>query len=146
VKTVSVIFRRNHTLGSILLRVAMWSKWAHCGVIHGNEVIEASAVGGVVRTPYDAFIKNSSCHEIVGFYLQDAVADAVVQNMLSQLGKPYDWTGILGIAFRQRNWHDKDKWSCAELVAWAFEKAGRPLVRAGSWRVNPQQIYLPIFG
>lgn len=146
-KTIRVIFRRNHTLGSILLRVAMWSKWAHCGVIYQDTVIEASALyGGVVQTPYDEFIKNSSKYEIVDFIVKDAVADRVISNMLSQLGKKYDWSGILGIAFRKRNWHDKEKWSCAEFVAWAFEKAGRALVRGDSWRVNPQQIYYPIFG
>lgn len=39
-----------------------------------------------------------------------------------QLGKPYDWSAILGFAFN-RNWRDPRKWYCSELQAAAMEYA-----------------------
>lgn len=56
---------------------------------------------------------------------------------LNQVGKPYDWAGVLGYALRRR-WQDKDAWFCSELVAFAFRGAGYPLLRANdAWRITP---------
>jgi hypothetical protein len=52
----------------------------------------------------------------------------------SQLGKPYDWRGALGIGANRRNWRQEDRWFCFELVAAASEYGGVPLVRKeASW-------------
>lgn len=62
----------------------------------------------------------------------------------SQIGKPYDWPGVLGIGFR-RNWQESDAWFCSELVAWAFGVSGSPLFRTEHWRITPQTIYAPVW-
>lgn len=121
----------------------MWSKYGHCGVLHEDGVIEASAFKGVVVTPYDEFLTASTRYEVINIPAKDP--EAVIAKMLTQVGKPYDWGGIFGIILRQRNWHDEGSWTCSELVAWAFEEAGQVLFRINSWRVKPQDIYLPIF-
>ena len=63
----------------------------------------------------------------------------------TQLGKPYDFSAIAGIA-TDRNWHDEKRWFCSELVAVAFEKIGRPLLstRPSSvpWRVTPRDLLM----
>ncbi len=46
---------------------------------------------------------------------------------LTQLGKPYDFTAIAGIALN-RNWREDDSWFCSELVAAAFEQTPGPLL------------------
>ena len=58
----------------------------------------------------------------------------------SQIGKPYDWTGIVAFV-ADRNWRDPGHWFCSELVAWCFEQAGVPLLRvAGADKVTPRDL------
>jgi uncharacterized protein YycO len=57
----------------------------------------------------------------------DAVLAEALKWALTQIGKPYDWTAIYGMAFR-RDWHEDSKWFCSEFVEGAFDAAGYPLV------------------
>ena len=60
--------------------------------------------------------------------------------LLEQIGKPYDWTAVLGLVMN-RNWRQTDRWFCSELVAWAFEKAGTPLLRVdNNDKVTPRDL------
>ncbi|KAG0188260.1 hypothetical protein DFQ28_005152 [Apophysomyces sp. BC1034] len=60
----------------------------------------------------------------------------------SQIGKPYDYTAILGLGLR-RDWQQDDAWFCSESVAWAFDSAGHPLFRPDSLRrVTPQHLWM----
>jgi hypothetical protein len=55
-------------------------------------------------------------------------ADAIVAAATSQLGKPFDSRSLKGFLSAKfpgiRDWRDPDSWFCAELVVWAFERAG----------------------
>ena len=46
-----------------------------------------------------------------------------------QLGKPYDWLGILGFPLRNWKLESKNKWFCSELVFTAFKQAGVELLK-----------------
>ena len=46
-----------------------------------------------------------------------------------QLGKPYDWLGILGFPLRSLKLERKDRWFCSELVFTAFKQAGVELLK-----------------
>lgn len=60
----------------------------------------------------------------------------------TQIGKPYDWSGIVGLVAR-RDWHNPGRWFCSELVAAAFEQAGRPLLNVQQLdRVTPRDLSL----
>lgn len=63
----------------------------------------------------------------------------------TQIGKPYDFSAILGMALN-RNWRDEDRWFCSELVAAAFEHAGTPLLSTrqsvGVYRITPRDLLL----
>lgn len=74
-------------------------------------------------------------------FLVDA-PDSVIDYAIEQLGKPYDWPGILNFVTRNRNWEDTDSWFCSELVAYAFKKAGHPLIRADTYRITPGNILM----
>lgn len=139
--TVQVVFSRNHTPGSILLRAALWSPWSHCALVDGDTVIEAAAFRGVRERPLHDFMADATKAAVLSL---PGDPGAVIAAARSQLGKPYDWLGVAGIGFRRR-WQDEDAWFCSELVAWAFEVAGAPLFRTGYWRVTPQTIYAPIW-
>lgn len=68
--------------------------------------------------------------------------EKAVDAACSQVGKPYDWTAIAGLVMR-RDWRETDSWFCSELVAWACEQAGTPLLRANRLnRITPGQIAL----
>jgi hypothetical protein len=52
-------------------------------------------------------------------------ADAFIQNMVSQLGKPFDPEALLRVVdLNRQDWRQRDKWFCSELVTWALEEAG----------------------
>lgn len=44
----------------------------------------------------------------------------------SKLGKPYDYTGILGLGVN-RDWQENDRWFCSEDVADTLKRAGLQL-------------------
>jgi len=46
-----------------------------------------------------------------------------------QIGKPYDWLGILGFVFFNPNLESKNRWFCSELVFTAFKQAGVELLK-----------------
>lgn len=139
-RAVQVVFTRRRSVGSLLLRTFLWSGWSHCAIISGASAIEAAAFGGVRVRSLDALLGEASRSEIVEIPAADP--DAVIVAALSQVGKPYDVPGVLGIGFRRR-WQDADSWFCSELVAWAFEAAGAPLFRVEAWRITPRDVYLP---
>lgn len=138
---IGVVFSRRHHIGTIVLRAFLWSKWSHCAIIDGDEVIEAAAPDGVRTRPLAELIAESSLYEIVYFPARDPAA--VIAAARAQIGAPYDWGGVVGIGFRRR-WQADDSWFCSELIAAAFEHAGEPIVRGAASRITPRDLYLPV--
>ena len=138
--SVQIIFTRSHAIGSLLLRTALWSPWSHCAIVDGEEVIEAAAFGGVRARPLADMLADATK---MAFVTLPGDEHAVIAAARSQIGKPYDWAGVLGFGFRRR-WQDDDAWFCSELVAWAFAEAGTPLFREHAWRITPRDIYIPL--
>lgn len=66
----------------------------------------------------------------------------VLDYALNELGKPYDWKGVLNFITHKRNWQEDDRWFCSELVAYAFKRAGRPIINNDSYRVTPGDLLL----
>lgn len=138
--TVTVIFSRRHHLGSVLLRWWMYSRFSHCAfVTPEGTVIEATAHGVQERT-LESFLGETSEHELVE--IPCANPAQVIAIARQQLGKPYDWWGILGFWFR-RDLQRDDAFVCSELIAWCFQEAGYPLFRRQAWRISPETLYLP---
>jgi uncharacterized protein YycO len=139
---VLLLFCRRRRLGSVLLRAALWSAWSHCALVDGDHAIEAAAGVGVRRRSLQALLQEASEFAFVRVPCADPAA--VIAAATTQLGKRYDWLGLLGIGLRRR-WQRDDAWFCSELVAWAFEAAGHPLVRVRAWRITPRDLYLPLW-
>lgn len=138
-----LIFSRSHGVFSPLVRAVTWSDWSHCGILTKDNTVVESAfkLGGVVETPYALFTERVDSYTIVEMDCRDA--QAIIDAARSQIGKPYDWTGLFGILFHNRNWQEEDKWWCSELIAWAFEQAGEPLFTPETRiRISPQHIYM----
>lgn len=141
-RTVRFVFTRRRAIGSLLLRTVMWSAWSHCALIDDDHVIEAAFGHGVRRRPLDELLDEASEFEIVEIPVGSPTA--VLAAARTQIGKPYDWRGVLGIAARRR-WQDTDSWFCSEFIAWACARGGTPLVRVDAWRIRPDHLYVPIF-
>ena len=67
---------------------------------------------------------------------------SIIDIAMTQAGKPYDWAGIFGLVFRNRNWESDDKWFCSELVAWSFKQGGYPLLNENSYRITPRDLLI----
>lgn len=135
---VRVIFSRRHHPGSVGLRLFMWSPWSHCGIIDGDNVIQATTSHGVCITPMAEFTLLASEWSIVEFEADEV---ATIKAARNQLYKPYDWKGCAGIFFH-REWNEDDAWFCSELVAWALEQGGLKLFREDARRITPQHLWM----
>lgn len=138
---VRLLFSTTENPFSSLIRAATWSRWSHVAIIEdGDTVIEAAALHGVRRVTFVDAINRAKDAALVE--LRSADPAAVIAAAASQIGKPYDYTAILGIGL-QRDWQEDDAWFCSELIAWAFDAAGQPLFRPDCMRrVTPQHLWM----
>lgn len=135
-----LVFTRSHSLSSAAIRLATWSRWSHVALVSGTSSgIDSTARLGVVERPLDEILCDASEFRFVEFPIKK---ERVIEVARTQLGRPYDWTAVTGIALR-RNWQDDDSWFCSELIAWASHAAGAPLFRPESlYRVTPQHLWM----
>jgi len=70
---------------------------------------------------------------------------AAIAAARSQIGKPYDLWGVLGLGLK-RQWQDDDAWWCSELITWAAKQGGTDLFRPDALRrITPEHLWmLPI--
>jgi len=138
--TVSLLFSTSRHPMSAVIRACTWSSWSHVALIDGDEVIEATAPAGVRRFPVLQAIDHARKAVIVDLPCRDP--QAVISAAASQIGKPYDYTAIIGLGLH-REWQEDDAWFCSELVAWAFAQAGESLFRSEVLRrVTPQHLWM----
>ena len=80
--------------------------------------------------------------EFAAATVSDEIAAPIWKFAHAQLGKPYDYSALLGV-LAHRDWHADDRWYCSELIAAAFESVGLPLLRSEfADRVTPATLYL----
>lgn len=133
-KKIQILFTTNRAPFSRLIRLATWSEFSHCDLICPDDddlLIGSIPMKGVITHSLDERIDRSHRWAV---YEVDGSAGAAWTYAAKQLGKSYDWLGILGIAMK-RDWQGDDKWFCSELVAKACLEAGAPVVNT-SLRVN----------
>jgi uncharacterized protein YycO len=129
-----------HGLMSRLIRWRTWSKVSHAAwLLADGSVIEAWTSGGVRHVA-----SLSTRHHpgtTVRIYRVPGLHSETVEKLLtSQLGKKYDWLGILGFVFRRRT-QNQDRFFCSELIYWACRMAGLELLReVEPWQVSPGEL------
>lgn len=139
-QVVRVVFTRSWMPGSLLIRAITWSRWSHCALVVGDEVIESAMGAGVRRRSLRELLASSSAYSIVSLPVRDA--EAVVAAAESQIGRRYDWAGAFGLALRH-GWQDRRAWFCSELLAWAADEAGSPWFRRNRiGRVTPEHLWM----
>lgn len=133
---IKLLFSTNNGIGARLIRLGTWSKYSHCDVFtEDGSIIGAVPFKGVIE--YDPSIRLKNQYEIC--VIENVDAAKVIEGVKQQLGKSYDWTGVMSLSIH-RDWHSPDKWFCSELLAWAVERAGTPVINKYSNRVTPQDL------
>ena len=133
---IKILLSTNNKLGSRLIRLGTWSKYSHCDVFtEDGSIIGAVPFKGVIE--YDPTERLTDRHEVRIVNNVDAVQ--VVSALRSQVGRAYDWSGVISIPIH-RDWHSRDKWFCSELIAWAVERTGIQIIRKQSNRITPQDL------
>ncbi len=139
-RAIRLLFSSSNSLMGAVIRTATWSRWNHVALVTDDEVIEATPFFGV---------RQIALAEAVGRARETALVELpareprqIIEAARSQLGKPYDWTAVLGLGLR-RDWQDRDAWFCSELIAWSAAEAGEPWYRLESLRrVTPQHLWM----
>ena len=141
IQSVQILFTRRRMIGSLLIRSVTWSAFSHVEIVVGDQVIGANMRTGVSLTPLKERLEKSSYAAMVNLPCQDA--QAVKQAALSMVGAGYDYLGLFGILLHSDRFDRKARFFCSEFVAWAFEKAGTPLIRPEIiGRVTPQHLWM----
>ena len=139
---------KGRSFASKVVRAFNWSEYSHVSCVRDPDGIYSPLSprtteieawkGGVTRqqgigrghtpgTPIDLFHVN----------MTDVQRGMAWTFLCEQVGKPYDWLGILGFALRADGLARRDKWFCSELVCAACQAAGAPLLE----RVPPHKVY-----
>lgn len=140
-QSVQILFTRRRMIGSLLIRGVTWSAFSHVEIVVDDHVIGANLFTGVSLTPLKERLEKSSYAALVNVPCQDA--QAVKQMAMSRIGAGYDYLGLLGILVHSDRLESKARFFCSEFVAWAFEKAGAPLIRPEiTGRVTPQHLWM----
>lgn len=113
-----------------LIRKYCNSRYSHVEIVVGGIACAADAWSGKVRTaPVTTF--NRDNWDVVEVELQK---DAPW--LLNQVGKGYDWLGILGLI--TLGFDDPSRWYCSELAAAAMGLSPR--------QVSPGELYSKVSG
>ena len=135
-----LIFTRGDGLANRLIRAFEGGDWDHVGIIDGDHVIEATASHGVRRRLLASLQADRPVHEIVnvpGIPGQEGMA---LQWARKQVGKPYDWGGVVGFLFWRGSWAATGSWYCSELGALTLALSGRQ-VAGQHRRVGVRMLY-----
>lgn len=127
-------FSAQDKIGSRLICWWTWSDYSHVDfVLSSGKLLGARGDGVKIRDPYPTKRK---------LIVEVEASEDVLLAAHSQIGKPYDYTAMLGFIVK-RDWQETDSWFCSELLAWAFEHGGKPLIRAdGIYKVAPRDLLL----
>lgn len=137
---MKVLFCTSSLPGAALIRAVTWSKWSHVALILEDGTAIEAVYPKVRRVPLETVLNSHSKWVIV-----DIPTDCdkeIEEAAISQIGKPYDITALLGILVH-RQWTDLDSWFCSELLAWSFAKGGKLLFREEDiHRITPQNLWM----
>ena len=134
----------NPISAAIRFTTRSWASHAEFNV-DGKFTLGARTDGGVQERPcsedHYSRIEQFTFNDEHGWKMCEAAYDWA----LTQVGKPYDFSAVTGIALN-RDLHDESKWFCSELVAVAFEKMGFPLLSTRPsdkvYRITPRDLLL----
>ena len=137
---IQVVFSKRVHPGSYLIRAVTWSEWSHCELLlQDGRLLGAAAPHGVTYDTLDNRLSIASAVAVMSFPGDAGAAEAFATG---QLGKPYDWKGVVGIGLH-RDWEEDSSWWCSEFVGKALHEGGFMPYRAEAiQRLTPQHLWM----
>lgn len=125
---------------STLIRTITWSEWSHVEIVLPNRMlIGANAPDGISINSIDHRLEKSSA---AAYMTVECNADNAILWSYSQLNKPYDWLGVIGLGIN-RDWQEDDAWFCSEFVGKALMVGGySPYDGYVIRRLTPQHLWM----
>lgn len=140
-----LLFTKNSGIFPAGIRLATWSPWNHVDLVWDDHVLigavsshapTGSWSGGVQKATLQHRLAQTSILDSALYRIDLPHENSARLFAESQVGKPYDWTGITGFVFG-RDWQKPDKWFCSELAAATVLAGMLPLVTLRTGRVTP---------
>lgn len=140
------LYRGKSFFPSRCIRWFSWSHYSHAAIVQerldGQTIIEAWTPGGVQETQrFSQLHARGTRIDLFRFRRELSAFEecALLDFARKQLGRPYDWRGVLSFLFRARM-QRKGSWFCSELVAYCCRMIGRQLLMCEDWKVAPGDI------
>lgn len=133
-------FATTKGLSTLLIRALTMSKWSHVALQMNNQVYEVTFERGVSKTTIFEFRKRYPESDVVSVPIADT--RGIRKWLDTQLGKGYDYSGLIGFFDQKRDWENPNKWFCSELIAEVLIREGviHPKVRSN--RITPNDLYM----
>lgn len=139
-------FSGSSNIVGMAIKLYTWSRYSHVETVvdhptKGRMLFGALPFSGVGYRPTDA-----TDGEFVEEYIVDTtpfLKHCYVEKLISQQGKPYDYTALAGILIH-RDWGtNESSWFCSELIAWAMKESGIKFLRTEHKnRITPEELLL----
>lgn len=144
---VSVLFTKQRSLGSYIIRLVTWSNYSHVEILlpdmnlKDDFLFSSTAKDGVGYTRLSERLHKSSKAVIMEIDSDNFNFPLLLKFIESNMWKKYDWLGVIGIGLK-RDWQSNNRWFCSEIVASALKYAGVQLFDSGFYgRITPQDLY-----
>lgn len=116
-------FSRGKGLWSAIIRWQTWSKYSHVAAVTPDAVYDAMPFKGVRKRKFWSDISDIDFFVVTGAY-RNLTAVNFIED---QIGKGYDWFGVLRFIPRWRK--SNNRWFCSELIYEAMRRAGLTMLR-----------------
>lgn len=131
-------------------RISSWLPdelaYSHAAWATSDTTVIEAWKDGVREAPFDQDHRPGTVVDLYHIPLSSEQVEGINDFLRAQVGKKYDWLGILGFIVRSDRAHRKTTWFCSELIAEAFDLIGKPLLaRCPPHRMLPGMIALSPF-
>lgn len=141
---------KGRSLVSRIIRFLNWSEYSHASLETSKKTeVEAWSGTGIKEFLSGGLVREvpvGTQHDpktVVDIYepvdMPEEIAQRIEARIRSKVGKKYDWRGVFKFLTRREPLHD-DIWFCSELVAWACEMEGWPLLNKHHSKIFPADI------
>ena len=124
---LSLLFTRNNSLTSRLVRFFTRSHWSHVDIYdpYTGTVIGSAPGEGVREVPVNHILQQSTDYLLITY--DNLLADRALAYARSKTGAGYDWLACLGFVTKAML-DNPTRYFCSELVSKAMAQAGCPIV------------------
>lgn len=125
---------------AFFIKLFTFSKWNHSAIYFDDMgiVVDSTLKHGVRSINYESFITLYPNFDAYTIEVPDL--EASKEFAFAQVGKPYDWTAIFGLVFRN-SWEEEDSWYCAELAEATIKAGGLQRFRDNLSKLVPKEIW-----